>query len=283
MITRVLKATTLKAAAIAVLHGLVVAALIIGTTSKDWLVFAAIYPFAAIGVGVAMHRYFAHQAFRTSRWFQFVLALMASLSFGNALHFAGKHRLHHRFSDGERDCHSPGQGAWQCWIGSILDSGYTTTEIEHGIGKYLKYPELAWLYRNSWLPATLLCLVLYLTGGLSMMAIGGCLSAVLLLHQSSAVNYFCHCRGAKRFLTRDDSRNNAIVAILTFGEGWHNNHHRFPRSARAGLYWWEIDMFYWVIWFMERAGLIWDVNRVPRSKLEKANVTYQEHISNQAY
>ena len=281
MASGVIKTAYLKGIAIAALHSLVVIALVIGPSCRDWLVFTAIYPFAAIGVGIAMHRYFAHQAFKTSRVFQFALALMAALSFGNALYFAGKHRLHHRFSDQKQDPHSPVQGVWHCWIGSILDSGYSAAEIEQGIRRYLKYPELRWLYRNAWLPTILLCLVLYLAGGFTMMAIGGCLSSVLLLHQSSAVNYFCHCRGNKRFLTKDNSRNNAIVAILTFGEGWHNNHHRFPRSARAGLNWWEIDMFYWVIWLLEKIGLIWDVRRVPRPKMERAITNYQQFLSNQ--
>jgi len=278
----VVRPVYLKAAAIALLHGLVAIALITGTSSRDWMTFAVIYPFAAVGVGVAMHRYFAHQAFKTSRWFQFALALMAALSFGNALHFAGKHRLHHRFSDAEQDPHSPGQGAWHCWIGSLLDSGFSTAEIERGIRNYLQYPELKWLYHNAWVPAILLCVVLFLAGGFSMMVIGGCLSSVILLHQSSAVNFFCHCLGNKRFLTRDESRNNAIVALLTFGEGWHNNHHRFPRSARAGLFWWEIDMFYWVICLLEKLGLVWDVKRVPRPKLQRASNNYQDFISNQA-
>jgi len=244
------------------LHGIVFLALLGETEKADWLVFAAIYPFAAIGVGVSMHRYFAHRAFKTSRWFQFAMAIMASLAFGNAVFFAGKHRLHHKYSDQPGDVHSPKQGLWRSWIGSVVDCGYPTSTIEEGARDFLRYPELAWLYRNSFLPALLLNSVLFLVGGFSMMAIGGCLSSVLLLHQSSAVNYLCHLRGYKTYETRDDSRNNFIVAILTFGEGWHNNHHRFSSSAKTGMRWWEIDMFYWVILLFEAVGLIWDVKRV---------------------
>lgn len=252
------------------LHLLVLVALLRGTSAADWKAFALVYPLAAVGVGVAMHRYFAHRAFSTSRAFQFALALMAALSFGNAVHFAGKHRLHHRHSDAEGDVHAPRQGWWQCWFGSLIDCGYSDTDIRQEARRWLAYPELAWLYGHGTLPALLVCAVLFAIGGFEMMAIGGCLPGVLLLHQSSAVNYFCHCRGHRAFATRDDSRNNPLVALLTYGEGWHNNHHRFPRSARAGLRWWEIDMFYWVICLFEALGLVWEVQRIDDQRLVAA-------------
>jgi stearoyl-CoA desaturase (Delta-9 desaturase) len=267
MVTRFTASALFKLLGILSLHGIVLLALLNEPEQIDWLVFAAVYPFAAIGVGVSMHRYFAHRAFKTSRWFQFVLAIMAALAFGNAVHFAGKHRLHHKYSDQPGDVHSPKQGLWYSWIGSMLNCGYSAETIEKGARDFLRYPELEWLYRNSLLPALLLNSVLFLVGGFSMMAIGGCLSSVLLLHQSSAVNYFCHLRGYKSYETKDNSRNNFIVAVLTFGEGWHNNHHRYPGSAKAGMRWWEVDMFYWVILLLEAMGLIWDVKRVRRNPL----------------
>jgi len=257
---------------IVLLHLLVLAALIVGTQAADWWVFAGVYPVAAIGVGVAMHRYFAHQAFRTSRLFQFALALMASLSFGNAVHFAGKHTLHHRHSDTPRDVHTPLQGWWQCWLGSLIDCGHSEDEIRREARRYFELPELVWLYRHGSIPALVLCALLFAIGGFSMMAIGGCLPSVLLLHQSSAVNYFCHCRGSRAFATRDQSRNHPVVALLTYGEGWHNNHHRFPRSARAGMRWWELDLFYGVICLLEALGLIWDVQRIDKHRLQAAGV-----------
>jgi stearoyl-CoA desaturase (delta-9 desaturase) len=255
---------------IAGLHLIVITALVSGTRPRDWLVFACLYPLASIGVGVAMHRYFAHRAFSTGRLFQFVLALLASLSFGNALHFAGKHQLHHRHADSDRDVHAPGQGWWHCWFGSLLDCGYSEQEIMTQAADWHRYPELCWLYRHSSVPGLLLCGLLFVCGGFSMMAIGGALSPVLLLHQSSAVNYFCHRRGRRRFATRDASTNNALVAMLTYGEGWHNNHHRFPRSARAGLQWWEIDLFYCVICLLEALGLVGNVQRIPAERLRRA-------------
>ncbi|WP_116368813.1 acyl-CoA desaturase [Parahaliea mediterranea] len=264
-----------RAGGIAALHLLVLAAVLGGTARADWLAFAVIYPLAAIGVGVAMHRYFAHRAFATSRAFQWVLALMAALSFGNAVHFAGKHRLHHRHSDAEGDVHAPRQGWWQCWFGSLIDCGYSDTAIRREASHWLQWPELAFLYRHGSLPALCVCAVLYATGGFSMMVIGGCLPAVLLLHQSSAVNYFCHCRGRRDFATRDASTNNVLVALLTYGEGWHNNHHRFPRSARAGLHWWQPDLFYGVICIFEWLGLVWEVQRIDAQRLRRASLALQ--------
>lgn len=251
-------------------HLLVISALLSGTNRADWMVFAVVYPLAAIGVGVSMHRYFAHRAFSTSRVFQLLLALFASLSFGNALHFAGKHQLHHRYSDQNGDVHSPIQGWWHCWIGSMIDSGYSDEEIRAQAADLHRFAELAFLYRYPWLPGALLCTVLFAIGGFSMMAIGGLASSVLLLHQSSAVNYFCHRCGYRRFNTNDYSTNNPLVALLTYGEGWHNNHHRFPRSARAGLKWFELDLFYGVICLFEALGLIWDVHRIPEARLHNA-------------
>ena len=258
------------AAGIPLFHVLLVVALVRGTDGNDWLAFALIYPWAAIGVGVGMHRYFAHRSFTTSRFFQFCLALMASLAFGNALHFAGKHRLHHRHSDRQTDVHSPVQGWWQCWFGSLVDCGYTPREIEAEIGDFRNYPELMFLYRHPNLPGFVVCLTLYLIGGFEMMVIGGLLSGILLLHQSSAVNYFCHSRGNRRFRTRDDSTNNGLIALLSWGEGWHNNHHRFPRSARAGIRWWEFDPYYWVICLLQAAGLVWDVRRTEAAAISAA-------------
>ena len=197
---------------------------------------------------------------------------MASLSFGNAVFFAGKHRLHHVFSDQERDVHSPAQGFWQCWFGSIIDCGHSKEHIESRAKDYLRYPELAFVYRFALLPPILLNIALFLIGGFTMMAIAGCLSSVLLLHQSSAVNYFCHFAGRRAYETEDNSRNNFLVALLTFGEGWHNNHHRFANSARAGLHWWEIDMFYYVICLFEALGLVWAVKRPQKQILSESGL-----------
>ncbi|NND57005.1 MAG: acyl-CoA desaturase [Xanthomonadales bacterium] len=261
--TRSRAARVRTAALITLIHVLPAWAIINGTGEKDWLLFAAIYPFQAIGVGVCLHRYFAHNAFKTSRWFQFLLALFCASTFGDPIRFAGKHRLHHLNTDRENDTHSPGQGFWFSWLGSHIDSRYTDEQICAQVPYLTQYPELMWLHRHSLAPGLTLCAVALLLGGISGMAVGVLLGAALLIHQSSAVNYFCHRFGRRRFQTDDLSTNNFLVSLLVFGEGWHNNHHRYPVSARAGFCWWEIDMFYWVICLWEATGLVWDVRRPP--------------------
>jgi len=248
---------------IALMHAIPAWVIVKGTTVADWQMFAIVYPFQAVGVGICLHRYFGHGAFRTNRWFQFVLALFCASTFGDPIRFAGKHRLHHRHTDCEGDTHSPLQGFWFSWFGSHLDSRYTDEEICAQVPNLTKYPELMWLHRHSLLPGFLLCFVAFLLGGVSGVAIGVLLGAAILVHQSSAVNYFCHRIGRRRFDTEDLSTNNLLVSVLVFGEGWHNNHHRYPVSARAGFRWWEIDMFYWVICLWESMGLVWDVRRPP--------------------
>ncbi|MFC1695796.1 acyl-CoA desaturase [Pseudomonadota bacterium] len=261
---------------IALMHLVPAWVIITGTTEKDWLWFAAIYPFQAIGVGICLHRYFAHNAFKTSRWFQFLLALFCSITFGDPIRFAGKHRLHHLHTDCENDTHSPRQGFWFSWLGSHIDSRYTDEQICAQVPNLTRYPELMWLHRHSLVPGLALCGIVFLAGGFSAMAVGVLLGASILVHQSSAVNYICHRFGRRRFETDDLSTNNFIVSLLVFGEGWHNNHHRYPVSARAGFCWWEIDMFYWVICLWEALGLVWDVKRPPE-QLRQAKLMPVRH------
>jgi fatty-acid desaturase len=248
-------------ALLALLHALPVVALIIGPTTVDWLLFAVLYPFSAIGVGVALHRYFAHRAFSTSRIFQFMLALMAASAFGDPIRFAGKHRLHHRFVDTDKDVHTPLAGIWHCWIGSLLD-GYPPEELDHQARDLMRYPELRLLHKYAMVPGLVLATGAFIYGGITMVGIGVCLGPVILVHQSSAVNYLCHRFGSRRYDSEDTSTNNALVAIATFGEGWHNNHHQHPTSARAGEAWWEIDLFYNVIQLFSVLGLVWNVRGV---------------------
>lgn len=265
--TRSKAARTTTAVLLVLLHLIPLAVLIAGTDRRDWLLFALIYPFQAIGVGVCLHRYFGHHAFHTSRPFQFFLALCAASTFGDPVRFAGKHRFHHQHADCRDDPHTPLHGFWNSWFGSHLDSRYRDQDIVGQVPWLTRYPELLWLHRHSLVPGFLLCGIAFMAGGFSGMAIGVLLGAMILLHQSSAVNYLCHKFGHRRFDTEDRSTNNLLVSLLTFGEGWHNNHHRFPVSARAGFRWWEVDMFYWVICGFEALGLVWNVKRPPAGLL----------------
>ena len=254
------------------IHATAALGLAVGPGREDWILLACVYPFHVIGIGISLHRYFAHRSFKTSRGFQFFLAFCSSLTFGDAVAFAGKHRIHHQRSDTAEDVHTPLHGWWACWFGSLLDNGYTEEQILARSKDWQRYPELMWLHRHSRVPGIALIASAFvvgcltgdgLVGGLTLAGVGVCLPICFGIHQTSMVNYFTHRSGYQTFETGDRSTNNFWVALLSFGEGWHNNHHHYPQSARAGFRWWEIDPYYWMICGFERLGLVWDVRRPP--------------------
>ena len=201
---------------IAVIHALPLWFLIQGPDRTDWLLFAVIFPFQGIGVVIGLHRYFSHNCFRTSRAFQFFLALCSASAFGDPIGFSGKHRLHHQRTDRWDDPHTPRHGFWSCWFGSVVDSRYTDGEIGAQVPRLVKYPELMWLHRRPFVPGVALCLAAFAIGGLSGMAVGVLFGVAMLINDSSMVNYFCHKFGRRRFETEDDSTNNLVVSLLTF-------------------------------------------------------------------
>jgi stearoyl-CoA desaturase (delta-9 desaturase) len=247
-------------------HFAPVVAVFTGTSRSDWLAFAATYPVLAFSTGVALHRFFAHRSFATSRVMQFAMGVLACTVFVDPVRFAGKHRLHHRFSDARGDVHSPRDGLWFCWIWSLIDEGYTDADFIAEASDLMAFPELRWLHHTFAVPGLIAGAGFFALGGFSMLAIGYCLSVTIVVHQSSALNYCCHRWGYRRFETKDASRNNAVIALLTFGEGWHNNHHRFPRSARTGATRLEVDAFYWVIRLMAMLRLVWNIIEPPVDK-----------------
>ncbi len=250
-----------------VLHAIPVIAVVRGTRTIDWIACGVLYVLALIGAGLGLHRYFSHRAFETSRAFQLVLGVLACTAFTDPIGFAGKHRLHHHHTDVAGDPHDPADGFWRCWFGSLVNERYPDEAIVAAARDWARYPELRWLHRWFAVPGLAAGALAWWAGGFSMFAIGFCLSRVLLLNASSGVNYFCHRYGTRRFDTRDRSRNNAVLALATLGEGWHNNHHAFPRSARAGLRWWEVDPLYWVVRAFAAVGVVWDVQRASEPPL----------------
>ena len=245
------------------IHALPLIALVQGAERGVWLMFAGMYVILSMSVGVGLHRYFAHRAFKTSRIFQFLLGMGAALSFTDPIAFTGKHRLHHRYSDTEDDVHTPLQGFLRCWFGSVVDEGYTDEEVMARARDLTQFPELRLLHRYFFLPGIVLGAIIYFLMGFSFFAIGYIGAIALLLNLTSSVNYFCHIYGSRPYQTRDDSRNNFWVALVSFGEGWHNNHHYYPNSARAGFEWWQIDPVYWVIRVLQSLGIVWQVREVP--------------------
>jgi stearoyl-CoA desaturase (delta-9 desaturase) len=219
-------------------------------------------------VTAGYHRYFSHRSFKTSRWFQFVIAWMAmSSSQKGILWWAAHHRHHHRYSDQEDDLHSPTLfGFWWSHVGWILSDRYNNTRFDY-IGDFAKYPELRWLNRYHLLPPAVLAVVMFLIGGLPLFLWGFCLSTVLLWHATFTINSLSHIFGKRRFPTSDTSKNNWLLALVTLGEGWHNNHHYYMASARQGFYWWEIDITYYTLKALSWVKLVKDIRRVPQQIL----------------
>ncbi|MEI2639150.1 MAG: acyl-CoA desaturase [Microthrixaceae bacterium] len=218
------------------------------------------------------HRYFSHRAYKTSRAFQFVLAFGGGMSVQKgALWWAGSHRLHHRFSDQPQDPHTPKKGFWWSHMGWILCDETSPTPT-HAIKDFNAYPELRFLNRYDWIPWVTLALFCLAVGGWSGLVIGFFLSTVLLWHSTFLINSLAHVFGSRRYETTDTSRNNLWLALLTMGEGWHNNHHHAAWIARQGLTPGEIDMTWYILLLLEKVGVIWDVKR-PRNTNVKVDAS----------
>jgi stearoyl-CoA desaturase (delta-9 desaturase) len=215
------------------------------------------------GITGGYHRYFAHKTYRTSRGFQLLLAVLgASAVQKGPLWWAAGHRRHHRYADQPGDPHSPRQGFWHAHQGWIFEDRWATTELDR-IRDFAACPELVWL--NRWHVAVPLALAAacYALGGLSGLVWGFCVSTTLLWHATYTINSLAHRWGTRRYETRDDSRNNLWLALLTLGEGWHNNHHHYMASARQGFFWWEVDVTYYVLRGLQALGLVWDIREPP--------------------
>ncbi len=209
------------------------------------------------------HRYFSHKAYKTSRWFQFVLGFLTTTAVQKGpLWWSSKHRIHHKYSDQPLDVHSPKQyGFWQAhmfWF--LLEKNSGITEMRY-IPDLEKYPELVWLDKYHWVAPTLLTLLCYYLAGWSGVVVGMAWSTVVFTHSTFLINSVAHVWGSQRYHTGDDSRNNPLLAILTMGEGWHNNHHHCQLSARQGFKWWEIDATYYILRLLALTGLIWDLKK----------------------
>jgi fatty-acid desaturase len=225
------------------------------------------------GIGMGYHRLLTHRGYKTPMWVEYFLTVCATLSLeGGPIFWVATHRIHHKFSDVEGDPHSPIDGTWWAHMGWIL----TGKSMHHDTTTLAKYvPDLAkdkfhvWITKYHYVPIIVLGLALLAIGGLPFLMWGIFLRTVVGLHATWLVNSATHTWGSRRFVTRDLSTNNWWVAILTFGEGWHNNHHAHPVSARHGLRWYEVDMNWYGIWTLKKLGLARDVYRVQLSELRR--------------
>jgi stearoyl-CoA desaturase (delta-9 desaturase) len=229
---------------------------------------AGLYGLRMFGVTAGYHRYFSHRAYATSRPFQFLLAFLAQSSGQKSvLWWAAKHRHHHLFSDTPDDLHSPRQGGvFHSHIGWIFDRRHDGTDLVK-VEDLAAYPELRWLHRYEAVPAAALAVLCFLAAGWPGLVLGFCWSTVLVYHATFSINSLAHLRGRRRYLTGDDSRNNAVLALITMGEGWHNNHHAYQSSARQGFRWWEVDATYGILKLLAWVGVVRDLKQPPEAVL----------------
>lgn len=249
------------------LHLVPLLAIFTGVPATAWILFAVTYWARMFFITAGYHRYFSHRSYRTGRLFQFILAFGGATAVQKGpLWWAGHHRIHHRYTDTADDPHTPRKGFWWSHVGWILTD--ETSDVPAGsIKDFEKFPELRFLDRHDWIAPWSLVAVCFLVGGLPGVLIGFVLSTVVLWHTTFMINSLAHVFGTRRFETTDTSRNNPVLAVLTLGEGWHNNHHRCAWVARQGLRWWEIDVTWYVLVALERLGVIRDVKR-PRPLAE---------------
>jgi stearoyl-CoA desaturase (Delta-9 desaturase) len=238
----------------------------------------------------AYHRYFSHRTYKTSRFFQFVLAFWgASCAQQGPLWWAAHHRHHHKFSDEEQDIHSAKlRGLWWSHVGWILCKKYGPTN-EEAVKDLTKYPELRWINKNHGVAPFILAASIFFfgvfleyvapglhTNGLQMMCWGFFTSTTILYHGTFCINSLAHLIGSKRFDTGEESKNSLILSIITMGEGWHNNHHRYPYSERQGIYWYEVDMSHYVLRMFSWFGLVWDIKLHPEEIYAEARTGKKE-------
>ncbi len=229
--------------------------------SWNRLAVAIVLYYIATGLGISMgyHRLHTHRSYKVPQWLDYFFAVCGTLTLeGGPIFWVATHRIHHQNSDQPGDPHSPRDGAFWSHVGWILfgETNHNNTRLMSRYAPDLaKYPFHVWLNNYHWMPILVLTAILYIAGGLPMVLWGNCLRIVFGLHATWLVNSATHMWGARRFATRDDSRNNWWVALISFGEGWHNNHHAHPTSARHGLAWYEFDPSWLLIKVLKACGV----------------------------
>lgn len=243
-------------------HAVPLFAFVTGVTTKALVMCLVLYAVRIFAITAGYHRYFSHRSYRTSRAMQFVLAFVGTSALQQGpLWWAAHHRAHHRYSDTEADVHSPQKGFWWSHVGWFLSDKYNETDLE-AVKDLAVFPELRFLDKHKYLAAVLLGTATFVVGGWSGLVVGFFASTILLWHGTFTINSLSHTFGSRRYATTDTSRNNPLLALITFGEGWHNNHHHYQASARQGLYWWELDISWLVLRAMGALRLVRDL-RVP--------------------
>jgi len=277
------------------MHLACIAIVWVGVSTTAVIVAAALYVVRMFAVTAFYHRYFSHRAFKTSRVFQFLFAVLgASCVQRGPIWWAAHHRHHHAHSDQLHDVHSPRQrGFLWSHVGWFLSQRHFAPDLAR-VRDLLRYPELRLLDRFDVLVPVALAAALFVVGALlhrfapqlhtsgsQLLVWGFFVSTVVCYHATYTINSLCHRFGRRRFATSDDSRNNLWLALLTFGEGWHNNHHHYPAAARQGFYWWEIDLTFYGLKLLQALGVVWDLKTVPAHVLQHSVDRWQFAVDGQ--
>ena len=257
--------------------------LFVGVSPAAVAVAVFLYFFRVFSLTAFYHRYFAHRAFKANRFWQFIFAIagMTAMQRG-PLWWAAHHRRHHLHADTEEDAHSPLQGVLWSHFGWFTCARHFSTHYKI-IRDFARYPEMVFLNRFDWIVPTCLLAGLWAfgewlaiirpdwqTNGWQMLVWGGLVSTVAVYHATFCVNSLCHLFGKRPYKSDDHSRNNWLVALLTFGEGWHNNHHRYPGSARQGFVWWQVDITYQLLRVLALLHVVSDLKQVPKEVVREA-------------
>lgn len=234
-------------------------------TWRDVAIMVGMYIPVMLGITVGFHRMLTHRSFEAHPAVRFTLLVLGSMACqGPALEWASDHIKHHAHSDKDGDPHSPVEGFVHAHLGWLFTASKTDVQT---YGKWLLKDKMLVFVSNTWFLWVLVGLLIpYLLGGWTGMLWGGAVRIFLLNHVTYSVNSICHTFGNKMFVSNDHSRNNWVVGLLALGEGWHNNHHAFPRSAFHGMRWWQFDLSSYTIWTLEKLKLVWNVQRISLDK-----------------
>jgi len=257
--------------AMAILHLGAIAALFFFSWSAILITAFLWWVSGSLGIGMAYHRLLTHRGYKTPNWVEYFLTFCATLALeGGPIFWVATHRIHHQYSDVEGDPHSPLDGKWWSHMGWILTGKsmhHDTTTLARYVPDLTKDKVHVWLTKYHYVGNIVLGAVLFAVGGLPWLLWGVFFRVVFGLHATWAVNSITHLWGSRRFATKDLSTNNWFVAIFTFGEGWHNNHHAHPVSVRHGLAWYEVDLNWYGIWLLQKLRLARHVYKVELGNL----------------
>jgi stearoyl-CoA desaturase (delta-9 desaturase) len=260
-----------------ILHAACALLFFVGTSTAAIAAFAITAVLQIFGITAGYHRLLSHRAFRTTRFFQFILTLLGVLAAQNGpLWWVGHHRHHHKHADGEGDVHSPRANFFWSHMGWLFSTKCLQVRT-HLVADLARLAEMRFLEKHYYLVVLGYAALLYGAGeiwwhmdpgasvdGLQLVVWGSIASTVFAYHAIWSANSVCHRFGTRRFPTQDESRNNLLVTLLTLGDGWHHNHHYCPYSARHGFRWWEIDINYGILRLLERLGLVWGLRLPPK-------------------